>query len=214
MKAVLPLAAVLPIALGVAGCARTGEIDASGGISAVRSACPTVAVPAGAGDITLFDPPTSQAQSAIDVVASSTNVRGPCNAAGADSATAVTFPVQARRVRTDGARDVQLPYFVTAVRAGNQVVAKQVGTINLHFDAGQPRAQANGTAATSVSRAAATLPQEVRERLTRRRKAGEEDAAIDPLTDPQVRAAVANASFETLVGFQLNDAQLRYNATL
>ena len=28
-----------------------------------------------------------------------------------------------------------------------------------------------------------------------------------------VRRAVLNATFEALVGFQLNDAQLRYNAT-
>ena len=49
--------------------------------------------------------------------------------------------------------------------------------------------------------------------LTRERKAGEAEAAIDPLTDPAVRAAVAAATFEHLVGFQLTQDQLRYNAT-
>ena len=63
------------------------------------------------------------------------------------------------------------------------------------------------------ARSAATLPQEVRERLTRRRKAGDEDAAVDPLADPKVRSSVAAASFEALVGFQLTQDQLRYNAT-
>ena len=37
------------------------------------------------------------------------------------------------------------------------------------------------------------------------------DAA--PPADPQVRAAVQAASFELLVGFQLSEEQLAYNAT-
>lgn len=209
MKQLLPIVALL----AVAACASTGEIDATGGISAVRSACPIVGVPAGTGDVTLFDPPTSQAQTAIDVVANMTNVRGTCADSGAEIATTVTFTVQGRRVRTEGARDVQLPYFIAAVRGGSQVAAKRVGTVTLRFAAGQARAEATGTATTSIARAAATLPQEVRDRLTRRRRAGDEDAAIDPLTQPEVRRAVLNATFEALVGFQLNDAQLRYNAT-
>ena len=57
------------------------------------------------------------------------------------------------------------------------------------------------------------MPQNVRRILTRPRKAGEAEAATDPLSDPGVRAAVANATFEHLVGFQLTQDQLRYNAT-
>ncbi|SFP93512.1 hypothetical protein [Sphingomonas rubra] len=210
MKLVLPL---LAAALTLAACAKTGELDATGGVSAVRSACPIVGVPAGTGDMTLFDPPTSQAETAIDLVANMTQVRGTCDDTGADIGTTVTFVVQARRVRYEAARDVQLPYFIAVVRGGSTVAAKQVGTVSLHFDAGQPRAQTTATATTTVSRAEATLPPEIRDRLTRRRKAGDEDAAVDPLSQPEVRAAVAKASFEALVGFQLNDAQLRYNAT-
>ena len=37
--------------------------------------------------------------------------------------------------------------------------------------------------------------------------------ALDPLNDPEVRAAVASATFEVLVGFQLTEDQLAYNAT-
>jgi hypothetical protein len=33
------------------------------------------------------------------------------------------------------------------------------------------------------------------------------------MSKPAVRAAVARATFEQLLGFQLSDAQLRYNAT-
>ncbi len=200
-------------AILLAGCARTGEIDATGGVSAVRSACPVVGQPAGTGDITLFSPPTSQDASAIDVTATMTNVRGTCSDSGDQIVTAITFDVLASRTRTDGARDVQLPFYVAVVRGGAAVTAKRVAMVNVHFDAGQARAQTSGTGTTSVSRAAATLPQEIRDRLTRRRKAGDEDAAVDPLAQPEVRRAVLTASFEALVGFQLNDAQLRYNIT-
>jgi len=64
-----------------------------------------------------------------------------------------------------------------------------------------------------VNRAAATLPANVTEILTRPRKAGEAEAAIDPLADPAVQKAVANATFEQLVGFQLSQDQIKYNAT-
>ena len=39
------------------------------------------------------------------------------------------------------------------------------------------------------------------------------DAAIDPLSIPEVRTALQRTSFELLVGFQLTQEQLRYNAT-
>jgi hypothetical protein len=64
-----------------------------------------------------------------------------------------------------------------------------------------------------VLRSAVTLPADIRRELTRERRAGEADAAVDPLTNPRIRDAVARASFEQLVGFQLTPEQLRYNAT-
>ncbi|TCP36649.1 hypothetical protein [Sphingomonas sp. BK235] len=210
-----PLAASLVLLLA-AGCARTGEIDVSrggAGITAVRSACPIVAVPAGTGDVTLFDPPASRTASAIDTVATISNVRSTCDDQGSDVITRVTFDVRARRVRVDAPRDVTLPYFIAITRGGSSVVAKRLGQIALHFDAGQPVATASAEATSAVARSAATLPTEVRDRLTKKRKAGDEDAALDPLADPQVRTAVASASFEALVGFQLTPDQLKYNAT-
>jgi hypothetical protein len=209
LRTVTPLA----ILLALGACARnSGEIDASGGITAVRTACPTVGVPAGTGDITLFDPATSRDESAIDVVATLTNVRSTCDDTGENVLTNVTFDVRARRTRTDGRRDVTVPYFITVVRGGNQVASKRVSQLALHFDAGQALASAPGQASATVSRAAATLPKDVRDRLTRRRKAGDEDAALDPLARPEVREAVLRASFEAMVGFQLTTDQLKYNA--
>jgi hypothetical protein len=204
------LAASLVLVLG--GCASKGEVDATGGITAVRSACPSVAIPAATGDVTLFEG-TARTQAAIDLAALMTNVRSTCTDATDQIATTVTFDVRARRTRTDAARDVSLPYFITVVRGGSAVVAKRIGHVSLHFDAGQATAEAHGQASSTVSRAAATLSQEVRDKLTRKRKAGDQDAAVDPLSQPDVRQAVLRASFEALVGFQLTDDQLKYNAT-
>ncbi|WP_443026465.1 hypothetical protein [Sphingomonas sp. HMP9] len=197
----------------LSGCASKGEVDATGGISAVRSVCPPVAIPAATGDLTLFDPIASRDQSAIDVAAFMTNVRSTCADATDQVVTNVTFDVRARRTRTDAARDVTVPYFITVVRGGSAVVAKRVGRVALHFAAGQALASASATTTATISRAAATLPEDVREKLTRRRKAGDQDAAVDPLSTPEVRQAVLRASFEALVGFQLTDDQLKYNAT-
>jgi hypothetical protein len=212
------IAAPIALVLVLGGCASSrGELDVSeagAGVTAVRSVCPQVGVPAGTGDVTLFDPATSHDANAIDVVGALTNVRSTCNdAAGDDVATTVSFTVEARRTRTEGARDVTLPYFITVVQGGSAVVAKRIGRVVLHFDAGKARASANGTATTSVNRAAATLSDEVRRRITEKRKAGTGSAAVDPLSAPDVRNAVLRASFEALVGFQLTDDQLKYNAT-
>lgn len=195
------------------GCSTTGDIDETGGITAIRSACPSVGVPAATGDITLFDPPASTASTAIDVAAVMTNVRSTCADATDDIVTTVTFDIQARRARTDTARDVNLPYFITVVRGGTAVIAKRVGHVSVHFKAGQDRATASGQATSTVSRAAASLSDDVRKKLTEKRKAGGSDAAVDPLTRPEIRQAVLRATFEALVGFQLTDDQLKYNAT-
>ncbi len=210
------LAAPLAVLALAGGCAKTGEIEVSGGgagITSIRSACPVVGVPAGTGDVTLFDPPASRDASAIDVVATISDVRSTCDDQGNDVVTRITFDVRARRARTEGAREVVLPYFVAITRGGSQVTAKRINQVALRFEAGQATAQASAEATSVVSRAAATLPQDVRDKLTRKRKAGDEDAAVDPLATPEVRAAVLAASFEALVGFQLTPDQLKYNAT-
>lgn len=199
--------------LALSACAGQENQITQGGISAVRSACPGVGVPAHTGDITLFDPQTSRDASAIDVVATITNVRSTCNDSGAEILSNATFDVIATRRNTSGAREVVLPYFSTVVRGGRFVVSKRLGRVALRFEDGQARAQTSGAASASVNRAAATLPTEIEQRITRRRKAGDADAAIDPMAIPEVREAVARASFELLLGFQLTNEQLQYNVT-
>jgi hypothetical protein len=186
------------------------------GITAVRGACPAVGIPDYTGDVTLFRTPGNVTAANIDIVAAMTNVRSECNDAS-DGGTRVfataSFDVLARRSDTQGARQVQIPYFVTVLRGGSAVVSKRVGTVTLNFADGQERAQASAQGSAYIDRAEATLPADIRERITRRRKAGEADAAVDPLSEPDVRAAVQRATFELLVGFQLDQAQLAYNAT-
>jgi len=200
----------------LAGCAKRGEIvvDESVGITAVRSACPAVGIPDYTGDITTFRVPGDKSAANMDVVASMTNVRSQCDEAAGDKVTAsVTFDVVARRNDTTGARQVTLPYFVTVLQGGSTVATKRVGSVTLNFAPGESRATAQASGSAYIARAAATLPEEIRERITRRRKAGDVDAAVDPLAEPAVREAVARASFEVLVGFQLTQDQLAYNAT-
>lgn len=200
------------ILLAAGGCTRTGEIT-EGGIAALRSACPRVGVPAGTGDITTFNPPASREAKAIDVVAAMTNVTSVCDDAGDDIVTTVSFHVLATRPNGGPARDVSLPYFLTVVQGNSAVVAKSVGRVTVRFEDGQTRASTSGTATSSVARSAATLSAEVRKRLTEKRKAGDQSAALDPLADPAIRQAVLTATFEALVGFQLTEEQLRYNMT-
>ncbi len=202
-------------ALLAGGCARNNEIDVTSGvgITATRSVCPAVGVPTYTGDITLFDPATSRDARAIDVVASITNVRTTCNDAGEKVYAGVTFDILASRRDAGPAREVTLPYFSGVVQGGTAVVAKDAGTVTVRFAEGATRATAQATAGAYVDRAAATLPDDIRQRITRKRRAGDADAAIDPLSEPDVRAAVTRATFELLVGFQLDRDQLQYNVT-
>lgn len=203
------------LAAALAGCASEGELVVSDGvgITAVRSACPAVGIPDYTGDITVFAQPGSRAASNVDMTASMTNLRSNCSDSGENVYTEATFDVLVRRADVRGARTVSVPYFTTVLQGGSAVQAKRIGSVTVQFADGQERAQAQGKAGAFINRAAATLPADIRERITRKRKPGDPDAALDPLADPQVRAALDRATFELLVGFQLTEDQLAYNAT-
>ena len=204
------------LVLSLAACAGKGDFDETGGVKIVRSACPAIAVPAFTGAVTLFNPAASRDASAIDVVATITNVRTTCNDGG-ETGTQITatanFEVLARRTSASGVREVVLPYFATVTRAGSEIKSKQIGQVALRFEDGQLRAKTTATATASIARAEATLPPAIEQRLNRKRKAGDADAAVDPMTEPAIRNAVSKASFELLVGFQLSSDQLAYNVT-
>ena len=210
----LRLAAIAAVIL-LSACRHAGDITAEngGGIYAVRSACPIPGVPAGTGALTLFNPPGSTDASAIDVSAEITQLRASCQNAGNDIVSTATFTITALRRDAGPARQVVVPYFDVALQGGQTVAAKRIGQAVLNFPAGDMHAMTRVQATVRVNRATATLPARVRQILTRPRKAGEAEAAVDPLADPAVRSAVANATFEHLIGFQLTQDQLKYNAT-
>ncbi|HEY7005374.1 MAG TPA: hypothetical protein VH392_02730 [Sphingomicrobium sp.] len=210
----LRLAALAAVIL-LSACRHAGDVtaDNGGGVYAVRSACPIAGIPAGTGDVTLFNPAGSTDSTAIDVTAAITNLRATCQDSGNDVVSTATFTVVGLRRDPGPARQVVLPYFDVALRGGQSIAAKQLGQAVLNFAAGDIHSYAQVQATIRVNRGAATLPANVRQILTRPRKAGEAEAAVDPLADPAVQQAVANATFEHLVGFELTQDQLKYNAT-
>ena len=199
----------------LAGCASEGELvlDQGVGITSVLSTCPAIGIPDYTGDITTFAAGADRSTASLDVSAAITNLRGTCNDSGAQVYSEATFEVHARRSDVRGARTVSLPYFVTVLQGGGAVVSKRVGQVTLTFADGQERAVGTAKAGSFVNRADAVLPDDIREKITKRRRAGDIDAALDPLADPEVKAAIARTRFEMLVGFQLTEDQLAYNVT-
>jgi hypothetical protein len=193
-------------ATAIAGCERNP-------LKITRSACPAVAVPTYAGDITLFKPGTPPDAANLDVVATSTNVRESCSETPETLTMDVSYDVLARRTSAAGARTVTFPVFASVVQGGNLLVSKQTGSVAVSFADGQLRASSRGGARGTVARSATALPEDIQKKINRKRKAGDLDAASDPLAEPEVKAAMRAASFEVLVGFQLNEAQLGYNVT-
>lgn len=209
----LKFAAAAAILMALGGCSRKGDLDVSGGVIAVRNSCPTAAIPAMTGDVTLFNQVGSTDASAIDVVATITNLRSTCSEAGDQFYTEATFDVQARRTDASAAREVVLPYFAVIVRGGNVVTAKRVGQVRVSFAPGEYRASASAKAGSYIDRSVATLPADVQRKITQERKAGDADAAVDPFSLPEVKDALQRTSFELLVGFNLTQDQFKYNAT-
>lgn len=203
----------------LAGCAGEGDlvVDQGVGITAVLSSCPSVGIPDYTGDVTTFRSNGTgagdQTQSNLDVSAAMTNLRSTCDDTGAKVYSEATFDVLVSRMDTRGARTVTLPYFVTVLQGSTAVLTKRVGEVTVTFADGEGRTRASAKAGSFIDRAAATLPEDIRERITRKRRAGDVDAALDPLSAPEVKAAIQRSRFEMLVGFQLTESQLAYNAT-
>ena len=210
----LRLAALAAVTL-LSACRHPGDITSEngGGVYAVRSDCPIAGIPAATGDITLFDPAGSIEARAIDVTAAITDLRTTCQDTTTDVISTATFTVVGLRRDAGPARQVVLPYFNVALRGGSDIAAKQVGQAVLNFAAGDIHSYARVQATVRVNRSATALPQNVRDILTRPRKAGEAEAAVDPMSEPSVQKAIANTTFEQLIGFQLTQDQIKYNAT-
>ena len=202
--------AVLPALVLTAACSNQDNP-----LRVKRSVCPAAGVLLNTGDVTLFSPVDSRDANAIDVSAAITDVRSGCSdqKGSATVTNSITFDVVAQRRQTQGARDVTLPWFAAVIRAGDKMVSKQVGQVTLHFADGQARALATASARADVARSATKLPEAVAAKLSKARRPTDLDAVIDPMSNPETRDAVRNASFELVVGFQLTPSQLAYNVS-
>lgn len=198
----------------LSACASEGELvlDQGVGIASVLSICPSVGIPDYTGDVTTFRS-DDRSTASLDVSAAMTDLRATCNDTADQVYSEASFTVNARRTDTRGARTVTLPYFVTVLRGGGAVVSKRVGQVTLTFADGQDRAVGAGKVGSFITRADAVLPDDIRDKITKRRRAGDTEAALDPLADPEVKSAIARTRFEMLVGFQLTEDQLAYNVT-
>ncbi len=205
----------LALTAALSACASKGElvVDQGVGISSVLTLCPAVGIPDYTGDVTTFASGEDRSASSLDLSAAMTTLRATCNDSGEQVYSEASFDVNVRRTDTRGARTVTLPYFVTVLRGGSAVVSKRVGQVTLTFADGQDRASGTGKVGSFITRADAALPDDIRQKITKRRRAGDQEAALDPLADPEVKAAIARTRFEMLVGFQLTEDQLAYNAT-
>ena len=197
---------VIAMAAAVAGCQRNPLIVR-------RSPCPAVAVPAYLGDVTLLRPGGADDARNIDIVAAITNVRDTCLEGEATLTTDISFEVVARRDDAGPARSVSLPVFASIIQGSNLVLSKQLVPVTVNFAAGATRATASAGVRSDVARSQTQLSPELQAKINRKRKPSDPDAAIDPLADPEVRAALRAASFEVLLGFQLDEAGLAYNVT-
>ena len=215
MKLRAPAFFALTAAMALAACSNEGELvlNQGVGITSVLTLCPSVGIPDYTGDVTTFRNVEDTTTASLDVSAAMTDLRATCNDTGEQIYSEASFTVNARRTDARGARSVELPYFVTVLRGGSAVVSKRLGAVTLTFADGQERTTATGKVGSFVNRADAALPDDIREKITKRRRAGDPEAALDPLADPEVKAAIARTRFEMLVGFQLTEAQLAYNVT-
>ena len=136
----LRLAALLAVTL-LSACRHAGDITAEngGGVYAVRSACPIAGIPAGTGDITLFNPPDSTDARAIDVTAAITDVRATCQDTGNDVVSTVTFTSSALR-RDAGPGAAGRPALFRRRAAGRQQRSSPSRSARsaLNFPAGEP----------------------------------------------------------------------------
>ena len=200
------------LTLGLAACAREGDIQQTG-ILTSYTACPPVAIVAPTGDVTLFNPASSRDANAIDVVAHITNLRSTCDESG-------EHIVTQRKLRRAGAEARQsrrarrrAPLFRHR-RSGRWQCRRQARRqVGLHFDDGQYRATPPERRPRRCCARRRPCPRTSAARSPASGAPGDADAAIDPMADPAVRSAVEPARFELLVGFELTADQLTYNAT-
>jgi hypothetical protein len=184
MTKLLPL---LTLPLLLVGCASGNPLEVR------RTSCPALSVPTYTGTLTRFSQAGRYDAQDVQMVASIGELSDNCaeNADGVN--TAVSFKITATRPDKGPAQSVQLPYFITVLKDGETVIAKQVYGAALNF--------ADGAMAGNASQVVTVKTPDVP--LPPRPKKNNEVDEFAPPPKPAV--------YEILVGFQLSEADAVYN---
>ena len=122
--------------------ARSGGRSAKAASTSRARPARRSAIPAGTGDITLFDP-AGQHRRRGDRRRRDDHqfARDRATKPATQVVSTATFDVVATRRDAGQPRQVVLPFFNVVMQGGNRVVAKQLGGVALNFAAGSLRAQ-------------------------------------------------------------------------
>jgi hypothetical protein len=160
-----------------------------------RTSCPALAVPKHTGTLTRFQEARGFSSGDVQLVATIAQLDSRCQEDASGAKTAVSFNIVATRPSKGPAEDVQVPYFVTVVKGGETLQAKQVYGASLRF--------ADGATSASLSQVVTAATPKVP--LPPRPKRNNEIDEFAPPPKP--------AEYEILVGFQLSDSEAVYNIT-
>jgi hypothetical protein len=175
----------LPLVLSA--CASSNPLEVR------RTSCPALSVPKHTGSLTRFSQAGRFDTQDVRLVATIVQLSDTCieNANGVN--TAVSFTISAVRPTKGAADSVQLPYFITVVKDGETLIAKQVYGTSLEF--------ADGATSGSVRQVVTVKTPEVP--LPPKPKKNNEIDEFAPPPKPAV--------YEILVGFQLTNDDVVYN---
>jgi hypothetical protein len=186
MKKHLTLIA-LPLLLAACGTGNPLEVR--------RTSCPAIAVPKYTGTLTRFSQAGRFDVQDVLLVASIGQLDANCEETEAGVRTALSFNILATRPVKGPAEAVQLPFFVTVVKDGETLIAKQVYGASVNF--------ADGAASANLSQVVTVATPKIP--LPPRPKKNNEFDEFAPPPKPAV--------YELLVGFQLSDSDVVYNIT-
>jgi hypothetical protein len=180
---------VLALPLLLAACSSANPLEVR------RTSCPAIAVPKHTGTLTRFSQAGRFDAQDVVLVASLGQLDANCVETDAGVRTALSFNIVATRPAKGPAEAAQIPYFITVVKDGETLVAKQVYGASLSF--------ADGASSASLSQvvtvATPTIP------LPPKPKKNNEIDEFAPPPKPAI--------YELLVGFQLSDSDVVYNIT-
>jgi hypothetical protein len=188
-----PIRLILPFVatLALAGCGTGNPLEVT------RTSCPAVAVVKYANNLTQFAPGSRFSSSGIQLSAQMGNITINCReSAGSTSVSDISFEISAARATATTASQENVPYFVTVIQDGTNILSKQVYAAPLSFGEGALHAAVR----QSVS---ATTPYVPLPAAPDKKKKRFEEFAED--SRPKA------AKYEILIGFQLTEEQATYN---